>query len=321
MNIVVALNQKFFYCAYMMFFSLMEHHPKGSVCIYVLHKKLTADMLASFEDLVEKYGNIVTEVRIADDMFPSDFPITDWWSEEIYFRLAILDVLPKDADRALYLDTDIIINGDLTSFYHTDFEGNDFVACEDWISHREDNLVRGGLFKEYFDAGIPYFNSGVMLWNLEGMRGTYSLSYYVEAIQKYRECLVAPDQDLLNYLHVHKVKYVPKEIYNLFARVANAEGMDADKILSESLIIHYAAEKPWSSNNLHFRVELLWWEYAKKSPFFEELAYDFISRTMTDPFVFDYVQGLERENGELQKNLAESLSVNQKLIGIVQSLQ
>lgn len=82
-------------------------------------------------------------------------------------RFNIIDIFPN-YDKVLYLDDDILINGDLSELFETDLKNTYAVVVRsidaelfiDWRkSHENDNL-----------NVEKYFNSGVMLLNLKKIR-------------------------------------------------------------------------------------------------------------------------------------------------------
>lgn len=128
-----------------------------------------------------------------------------------------------------------------------------------------------------------YFNSGVLLLNIEQMRHKYNYKYYMKiAKDVWNYKMEAPDQDILNYVHYDSVKYVPFEIYNLFARIAYYCDIKYETLRDKISIIHYAWYKPWDGKVTHYNLEKLWWDYAKLTPFYLELATKFVDETISD---------------------------------------
>lgn len=83
-------------------------------------------------------------------------------------------------------------------------------------------------------------------------------------------------------IHHKSVKYVPFEMYNLFARIAYYCDIKYETLRDKISIIHYAWYKPWDGKVTHYNLEKLWWDYAKLTPFYIELATSFIDETISD---------------------------------------
>jgi lipopolysaccharide biosynthesis glycosyltransferase/predicted O-methyltransferase YrrM len=76
----------------------------------------------------------------------------------VWTKLELVDLLP--VDRTLYLDADILARGDIGRLWDTDLDGKSLGACPD---------VGFPLGHEEIERG-PYFNAGVLLMDLTGIR-------------------------------------------------------------------------------------------------------------------------------------------------------
>ncbi len=315
MNIAISLNRKYVNYAYVMLTSLFENNNKENISVFALHNELLEQDIYLLSSLCKKYNNTLHPIVINESVL-LHLPTTEMWSKEAYFRLALTDVLPKEVDRVLYLDIDMIIIGDISDLYYVDFDGKDFTACrefgeEETIPDRINDLFDGDNKKSR-----DYFNSGMMLWNISKLRtdSKYNIDYYVELSRRIINKLVAVDQDILNYVHFGSVKYVDKFKWDLYARTSFFDGVNLEKIKSETKIIHYIGDKPWLSKNFHFDIEYLWWEYAMKTPLYEELSKDFIRSTFVDHVAITRARELENQLIDITNSFNESVNINRKLL-------
>ncbi len=317
-NIAISLNQKYYEYTYVMLTSLFENNKEHCVHVWVLHNDLEDVSLEGFSKLAGTYGNQIHELKIERAMFPDNLPTNDQWTIEAYFRLAMLDVVPIDVERILYIDVDTIVNKDVGELYQTEFEGSLFVVCREEAAEQPADNCRWEIFRPLFAQGAHYFNSGVMLWNMKALRKNYCLDSYLKVAEELDYNFIAPDQDILNYVHWNQVKYVNQQRYNLYARLASNWGMTYESVKESASIVHYTGTKPWNADGVHYGIERLWWDYAKKTPYYEKLCQDFVNKSMVDTTVVNYIQQLLNENEELRTNLNESLDINQKLLAYLQ---
>src|SRR5262249_44225277 len=77
-------------------------------------------------------------------------------------KLFIVELLPPDVHRVLYLDCDIIVRGDVEGLWNYDLYDSVVGAVEDPNMHYKEKL---GLL-----PGQPYFNAGVLLVDLDRWR-------------------------------------------------------------------------------------------------------------------------------------------------------
>lgn len=299
MNIVTSLNQKYVKYAYVMMTSVLENNEEP-IHFFLLQSDLTASDHEIFSSLTEKYGCEITYLDIDASRFSSDLITTsDNWSLEAYFRLLLIQILPDEIDRILYLDVDIIVNKPLTDLYYQDFEGNNFCVCREITFDGSFPDYRQQVFADLLEKGYDYFNSGVMLWNIENLRKqNYTFDRYMEVARAANHKLLAFDQDVLNLTHHGEIKYVDEYLYDLFPRFAYASGIHYEDVVKETVILHFTGEKPWQGKYIHYDIEQIWWDYAKKTPFYQEFMETFLQECLASSFVYDIVK---KQSDEIQK--------------------
>ena len=187
------------------------------------------------------------------------FNLRDYYTPAIYYRLFIVGMFPQ-YKKAVYLDCDTVVLGDVSELYRENLGQN-------LIGAVADGVVQGvPVFKKYTkDAlgvdGEKYFNSGVIVMNLDGMRKMGFYDAFCSTLRQYR-FRVAPDQDCLNVLCKGRVHYFP-EAWNRMPQGGDSVG--------EAKLIHYnLAQKPWHYDGI--RYEDYFWAQAKESPFYDEIV-------------------------------------------------
>jgi lipopolysaccharide biosynthesis glycosyltransferase len=176
-----------------------------------------------------------------------------------YARIGMPSLL-ADVDRVIYLDSDTLVLGDLSQLWDMDCNNSTAMVCRDRKILRlsEDSpwpLDPG-------EAGLPYFNSGVMLVNLEMWR--------TEDIQ--RQCLdliakpAGPyrwwDQTILNHVLRGKVEFLPGE-WNWQSGEIPASSDPSPRVL------HYTTGlKPWLywGGAFRFKAWRLCFQFSNGSP-------------------------------------------------------
>lgn len=184
----------------------------------------------------------------------------------------------NDQDKILYLDSDIIVKGDLSELFNMEL-GNDYIAAsyEFWKF-----LLNKYTYKSNDDSvSTFYFNSGVMLMNLKSMRENGIPDKLWECkINKYNnrdnKKFALMDQDVLN--EVFGQKKIPLPIkYNCNCKFVNEKyirdinkvyGTKYDKtneIYDDAVVIHYVGkeDKPWIYQDAALRE--LWDQYYQKT--------------------------------------------------------
>lgn len=178
------------------------------------------------------------------------FPETDRYPMEIYYRIFASFILPDKLDRILYLDADTLVINSLTELYNTPFCRNYFLAC----THIRKTLSTINRLRLGIKDDRPYINSGVMLMNLEALREKQRIEEITDYVERYKNVLTLPDQDIISALYGDKVGLLDTMRYNLSDRILsfynvdiNHEKLDLDWVRENAVIIHYCGKnKPWN---------------------------------------------------------------------------
>lgn len=184
----------------------------------------------------------------------------DYFTLTIFFRIFLPDLFPL-YDKAIYLDSDICVLGDISQLYNVNLGDNYLGVVNDYsianipeLNHYVKDAV--GVDKDH------YFNSGILLMNFKAMREHHLATRFLELMNKYHFDTIAPDQDYLNALCKGKVVYLDP--------VWDAMPCDQEPF-SDPKIIHYNLfDKPWCYDDVDYGD--YFWEYAKKSPFYDEIC-------------------------------------------------
>ncbi|MBM6774811.1 DUF4422 domain-containing protein [Olsenella profusa] len=203
-------------------------------------------------------------------------------SIETYYRFLIQGVL-SFYDKVLYLDSDLIVEGDVSELFSTDLGDNLLAAARDVDYLGNLNIKDGNRLRYSRDVlGMSdpygYFQAGVLLLNTKALRELCSVEDWLEAVTASE--YIYDDQDVLNARCEGRVTYLDAA-WNVMTdcdgRVGNIFSVAPSDIYAEYLsarrspkIMHYAGhDKPW--RNTHCDEAVRYWSYARETPFYEEL--------------------------------------------------
>ena len=253
--------------------SMLENMNRKWFCkIHVLVTDLSKKHAQKLKAVVAEYGNASLEfVDVAKECkkMAGMFHMRDYYSKETYYRFFISPLFPQ-YEKAVYLDCDIIVKGDIVKLYTQDLGDNLLAAAVEEVVYVNDYL---GFYSEKC-LGVPwkeYFGAGILLINTKLFREEHVEEQFVELLKNYKFS-VAQDQDYLNVICLDRVKLLNLG-WNKTAFV-NPEFDDDDL-----QIIHYKmAWKPWLNDDVTY--ENYFWQYAESSPFFDEIME--VKRSYTD---------------------------------------
>lgn len=223
------------------------------------------------------------DVRSKLQKIAQNLSIRDYYSKATYYRLFIADLFPQYS-KALYLDCDIVVLGDISKLYNIDLNDNLVGAIPDGAVQLVDEFV------EYVELGLGikkenYFNAGVLLMNLDEFRNYNLEEKFIDLLGKYT-FEVAQDQDYLNVLTKDRVVYI-NDSWNV---------MPLGNYVKPVNLIHYNLSfKPWKYDNIQY--EEYFWNYASKAGVTNEIL------KIKDGFTSEMAR-LDQEGGARLKVMA-----------------
>ena len=203
MNIACATDNNYVpYCGIMLT-SLFENNKEHSFSVYILTRGLSEENTTKFNSLASKYHSIITMIELDNDTFKS-CPIKekDPVSIVAYYRLVLPFVLPIEIQKVLYLDVDIIVDKQIDTLYNTDVNNVALAACIDYYLSEEILVTKIDKDKK------NYFNSGVLLINLDYWRHHQIAEQCFDFIEKNPDKLLFWDQDALNAILQNTVQFM-----------------------------------------------------------------------------------------------------------------
>ncbi len=301
MNILLTINSAFLKQAVVLMQSVLDNNKQSHICFYIVHCDLDEKEI----ELLNSYASsksVGLRIIYQDPSVFEGFRIAGPFPYEVYFRILAHRVTPQSVKRILYLDTDIICNGDLSELYDLDFNDNFLIAC----AQKEEYAVNKKEFLENFDdisaARGKYFNDGVLLINCEKFRSTnIDLDDYRAAANKMVSNYVF-DQGLLNYMFAKQTRLISSVRFNYRYGSYYLKALGDVKQIPrpKPAIIHFAGEvcpyKPWDFllteqeikkysvpapkikkapyfivNKDINELTSIWWSYAEKTPVYGDL--------------------------------------------------
>ena len=276
-SIAMASDRNYAYPTIVAMTSILENKDLDTkIDFYIM---LSGDFEQSIKDdilsLQNKYSNCnITLIDMKDKL--SSFYTSEHMTTAVYYRLLLPELLPN-LDRILYLDTDIVVQKDLTSLFECNMDNFYLVGVRDTdvcgkslfnykaYHHNHDFYIKKYGENKYINF---YVNSGVLLFNLKNMRNDNLVPKFLECAAKYD--FVNHDQCVLNMVCYGKI-FPISNVYN------RASWLNLDE---NQVIIHYCGgKKPWKDSNCSQAG--LWWKYAEKTDFFKEIQEKYLIKDGT----------------------------------------
>lgn len=210
---------------------------------YIFCDAIEDDDLEKLNITAQKYKVSISVCVIDEEllsMLPTDTNGNTHISIAAYFRFIAYEALSKIIDRVLYLDSDIIVRGDINFFWKKVLSKNCIAAVikDDFASENERRI---GVF--------DYFNSGVMFVDLKSWSKFNGTEKCFEKLKEGKWRFL--DQDILNLVLNNNKVIVDKKFnyqYSLSRQLDKCKKPSLDRLPENAVIVHFiGASKPWHS--------------------------------------------------------------------------
>lgn len=244
MDILVVFDHKYVMPTGVMLRSLIFNNPPQTIKIHaILDTDVDERDIKLLDELVVSSGDSKIYFYRYNHGDHQAYPCIDGshLSEAAYYRLFCASILPKDINRILYLDSDMIVNSNLEDLWNIDLTDAALAA-----------VVSPGMGSQK----DIYINSGLLLINLNYWRENNVESLFVDYIKRNSDSLKWYDQDVLNGVFSNNLKKVLPLRYNvregfLSKKEKMEEGLgdqfcELDEAIIAPAVIHFSGNiKPW----------------------------------------------------------------------------
>lgn len=216
------------------------------VKIYVINEDISQEWFINLNRRLAPLNIQVRDAKLDPATIQDEKISVDYLSKMAYGRILIPELIPEN--RVLYVDADVIVDGNLDDLFNIDMKG-----------------YPAGAVPDYFG---DFFNSGVMLFDNEQLRQT---NFVKDLLERGKTATVDNDQTLLNEEFKNNYLKLPGK-YNVqvggdlvtFWHPDDVDRYEGELKKSEPYtIIHYTTNsKPWKTTN-SLRLREKWWQYRE----------------------------------------------------------
>jgi len=261
--------------------SLVQHsNPKHNYDILIFECSISGEYKEILKKYIEQPNISLRFITIANQF--KDIKIPKCYKEECSYRI-LAPLLLKNYQKIIWTDCDLIFNEDIADLDKIDCPTS-IAACKDFMMNAHYG-IKWADWKDYChkELGIKniydYYNIGVIIINIPKY---LEENLYQKTLNMLTEKqLKTLEQDALNSVLQNKIVYLDPSwnFCTLQQQMKIWKFLDAmdeetrrlyKKVRNNPKIIHYAAtRKPWFYPDEDFAD--VWWEYARKTPFYEEI--------------------------------------------------
>jgi lipopolysaccharide biosynthesis glycosyltransferase len=201
-------NQKYYFNVYILHNDCLKQNEIDDIC-----NKFPLNQFNNFKIHLVDVSSI--EILQAKDtmIYEDQSSVITIIQKEVLFRLFIQDLLPN-ADKTLYLDTDVMIRGNISKLFE---------------------IEENSLFKGYWKDGGAWINAGILLINLKLARELNITKEITNFLKENNNT----DEYIINHLYKDKISKYPA------GYVLHLRSHDKKEEYKSCVIVHFLTNKPF----------------------------------------------------------------------------
>jgi len=259
-NVLYTSDSNFFSHMVTSIYSLLENNKNFNIVIHIIEKGFTISQKRILYEILNNY-NVDIKLYHIDNLKDviDKYNIPKWRETDIANARLFAGEIIKNVDRLLYIDSDTIIVNSIEELFNRKINYPIGAVKELFIPpHMEGVLSK-------------YYNSGVILFDYNMWENEKCMDLIYNCLQKNRDRLFYPDQDLLNMslkdrIDTLSMNYnLPSFVYEILKYPFLAKRYfdknnvsykydEVSDIVDRTVIFHmleYFYVKPWEENSVH----------------------------------------------------------------------
>ena len=222
--------------------SVLYHNR--DVDFYILNSDIAPEWFKLLGRKMEVVNSTIRSVHIDKELFES-YKTGPHINYASYFRFFATEVV--ESDRVLYLDSDIIVTGELATLFEIDLKGYSIGAVDDVYA---------------YEGRKSGFNSGVLLMDVAKWKEHSIVNSLLELAAEQNQVVHLGDQSILNIYFEDNWLALDKTYNYMVGADTFRLDQECERLDNNPpVIVHFAShDKPWNTYSIS-RLRELWWTY------------------------------------------------------------
>lgn len=256
-NLVFLINEKNEYARHLgSLIASIGENTQTLWNMFVVYIELSEKSREKLSIIADRYGYKIKYIKLPEEELEKFQLGEGTHLDKVVFGRLYIPELLKNEKKALYMDIDMTVLGDLNDLYRMNLENHSIGAIPDSPGDQKLSKERLSLPEEKI-----YFNAGIMLMNLEKLRENRKFQEVVKYCMKPDRALMLNEQDGLNIIFDNKFKTL-----DYSWNYTHGWSEEYKLSLKEIKLIHFTGGiKPWDCNN-YSPYKRLYWKYLNMTP-------------------------------------------------------
>jgi len=260
-SIAVCFDENYALNGAMTLYSAAKNIEKNvKIKAYIIDGGIIEETKKRFNKILRKNLDIIwlePDLSLFDNL-----PLSSWTTKVAHSRLLLPYIINDDIKKIIYLDSDILVIGNLLCLWEIPLNNYFLAAFQDITYTNVNKKVNSQVL---IDAGMdglsPYFNSGFLIINIYLWKKNDILRKYIEILKNIGNKFTHCNQDAMNIIFNNKWLKIRKEMQ-----------YGHKKIEKNIVLIHYTGKIPGFPGCSHPK-EDLFYRYVYSSNWFSKSEY------------------------------------------------
>ncbi len=243
-HLALAFDDNFWAPAYATMRSVcLASRRRQELVFHLCHPALRRNSIVDLERIGTEFGATLVHHDLDADPdyrhFAASLPHTRHISAVMYARMLFDRIIPKEVDRLIYLDCDVLARAPIEELAEADLQGRPLGAVKELNAWRFTHGRDAAANHDLFDSAEPMFFSGMLVIDLAAWRKIDMAKTLRELEANGTLARFLNDQQILNYIFKGRWTRLDGR-WNMLARGRAIEVLDP-------ALVHYSGpNKPWN---------------------------------------------------------------------------
>ncbi|HEU4994398.1 MAG TPA: glycosyltransferase family 8 protein [Gemmatimonadaceae bacterium] len=248
--------------------ALSNYCGTDDVRVHVIDGGISAANRARVDRIVKTFGTAV-EWMSPDLTLVRQLTVSERFPASIYLRLLVPSLLPTAFDKAIYLDSDVVVDDDIGALWKESIGDKSLLAVQDSGAPTFGSPWGLAHYREFgLRASTRYFNSGVLVFNLRRWREQRLAERVLRFVAAHGDQIRFFEQDAMNAVLWSDWRALDSRWNQLVSPWEIHERRE----LQRGILHFVSTSKPWNPQGAHW-TNFIYDQYLKRSGWYSSLQW------------------------------------------------
>jgi lipopolysaccharide biosynthesis glycosyltransferase len=237
-HLAISFDRNYLTPFYVLLTSILKNNSDVKITFHcIVNDDVTIFEQRAIKDYIES-NHCIYQMYQVDEELIAKFVLSGTWTPAVYYKMFFPILVPLSVEKLLYLDTDMLVIGDLKPLFEINLDDQALGAVYD-------NYVKNQPAIGILDDG-NYFNSGMLLFNIPKWKELNLSEKAIDFLAQFPEKIKFVDQCALNAVSVGHWLRLPEKFNLLYSYIPqHISRKELNEFIQDKIVIHFTLQRPW----------------------------------------------------------------------------